>query len=549
MAKELIYSESARLQLLEGVNAVADAVKVTMGPKGRNATIKKPNGDAVIINDGVSIAKEIELEGEAQDMGAQLIKDVATKTNDAAGDGTTLSTVLTQALVKEGIKMVTVGCNPIQLRQGINKAVKDVVALISANSKKVETPEQLAQVATISAGNDAEVGKIVADAVQKVGNEGIVTVGESKSAETNLKVVEGMQFNRGFLSPYFINNPEKNEAVLEDALVLLYSKSINNIKSIVPLLEDIARNGGGKPLFIIAENVEGEALSTLVVNQLRKVIKVCAVSAPEYGEQRVATMKDIAILTGAKYIDDAAGQRLEDVTVNDLGVAKQVIVKKDNTVIITDNKAENENLKKQINMLKATLEMGSYANEYEKIKIQERLMRLDGVAATIEVGAGSEIEMKEKKLRIEDALNATKAAVLEGIVPGGGTTLAKIASILKKTNIDDLSADVRAGYNIVLKALTAPITQIANNAGVKGDVVAYLVGSDTDFTYGYDALEDRYVNMYETGIVDPAKVIRSALENAASISASLLTTEVAIVPKKEQQQPAFAIQMPNQFGM
>ena len=549
MAKELIYSESARLQLLEGVNAVADAVKVTMGPKGRNATIKKPNGDAVIINDGVSIAKEIELEGEAQDMGAQLIKDVATKTNDAAGDGTTLSTVLTQALVKEGIKMVTVGCNPIQLRQGINKAVRDVVALISANSKKVETPEQVAQVATISAGNDAEVGKIVADAVQKVGNEGIVTVGESKSAETNLKVVEGMQFNRGFLSPYFINNPEKNEAVLEDALVLLYSKSINNIKSIVPLLEDIARNGDGKPLLIIAENVEGEALSTLVVNQLRKVIKVCAVSAPEYGEQRVATMKDIAILTGAKYIDDAAGQRLEDVTVNDLGVAKQVIVKKDNTVIITDNKAENENLRKQINMLKATLEMGSYANEYEKIKIQERLMRLDGIAATIEVGAGSEIEMKEKKLRIEDALNATKAAVLEGIVPGGGTTLAKIASILKKTNIDDLSADVRAGYNIVLNALTAPITQIANNAGVKGDVVAYLVGSDTDFTYGYDALEDKYVNMYETGIVDPAKVIRSALENAASISASLLTTEVAIVPKKEQQQSAFAIQMPNQFGM
>lgn len=549
MAKELIYSESARLQLLEGVNAVADAVKVTMGPKGRNATIKKPNGDAVIINDGVSIAKEIELEGEAQDMGAQLIKDVATKTNDAAGDGTTLSTVLTQALVKEGIKMVTVGCNPIQLRQGINKAVKDVVALISANSKKVETPEQVAQVATISAGNDAEVGKIVADAVQKVGNEGIVTVGESKSAETNLKVVEGMQFNRGFLSPYFINNPEKNEAVLEDALVLLYSKSINNIKSIVPLLEDIARNGDGRPLLIIAENVEGEALSTLVVNQLRKVIKGCAVSAPEYGEQRVATMKDIAILTGAKYIDDAAGQRLEDVTVKDLGIAKQVIVKKDNTVIITDNKAENENLKKQINMLKATLEMGSYANEYEKIKIQERLMRLDGVAATIEVGAGSEIEMKEKKLRIEDALNATKAAVLEGIVPGGGTTLAKIASVLKKMNLDDLSADVRAGYNIVLNALTAPITQIANNAGVKGDVVAYLVGTDTDFTYGYDALEDRYVNMYETGIVDPAKVIRSALENAASISASLLTTEVAIVPKKEQQQPAFAIQMPNQFGM
>ena len=541
MAKDLIYSESARLQLLEGVNAVANAVKVTMGPKGRNATIRKSNGDAVIINDGVSIAKEIELDNEIQDMGAQLIKDVATKTNDAAGDGTTLSTVLTQALVKEGIKMVTVGCNPIQLRQGIQKGVRDVVALISANAKKVETPEQVAQVATISSGNDAEVGKIVAEAVQKVGNEGIVTVGESKSSETNLKVVEGMQFNRGYLSPYFINNPEKNETLLEDALVLIYSKSINNIKSIVPLLEDIAQKGNGKPLLIIAENVEGEALSTLVVNHLRKVIKVCAVAAPEYGEQRVATMKDIAILTGAKYIDDAAGLRLEDVKVTDLGVAKQVIVKKDNTVIITDNKESNNELAKQISMLKSTLELDNFQNEWEKQKIQERLMRLDGVAATIEVGAGSEIEMKEKKLRIEDALNATKAAVLEGIVPGGGTTLVKISEILKATNIDDMPADVKAGYHIVLDALTAPITQIANNAGVKGDVVAYIVGSDKNFNKGYDALNDKYVDMYKEGIVDPAKVIRSALENAASISASLLTTEVAIVPKKEQQQTAVTL--------
>lgn len=541
MAKDLIYSESARLQLLEGVNAVANAVKVTMGPKGRNVTIRKSNGDAVIINDGVSIAKEIELDNEIQDMGVQLIKDVATKTNDAAGDGTTLSTVLTQALVKEGIKMVTVGCNPIQLRQGIQKGVRDVVALISANAKKVETPEQVAQVATISSGNDAEVGKIVAEAVQKVGNEGIVTVGESKSSETNLKIVEGMQFNRGYLSPYFINNPEKNETLLEDALVLIYSKSINNIKSIVPLLEDIAQKGNGKPLLIIAENVEGEALSTLVVNHLRKVIKVCAVAAPEYGEQRVATMKDIAILTGAKYIDDAAGFRLEDVKVTDLGIAKQVIVKKDNTVIITDNKESNNELAKQISMLKSTLELDNFQNEWEKQKIQERLMRLDGVAATIEVGAGSEIEMKEKKLRIEDALNATKAAVLEGIVPGGGTTLVKISEILKATNIDDMPADVKAGYHIVLDALTAPITQIANNAGVKGDVVAYIVGSDKNFNKGYDALNDKYVDMYKEGIVDPAKVIRSALENAASISASLLTTEVAIVPKKEQQQTAVTL--------
>lgn len=548
MAKELVYSESARLQLLEGVNTVADAVKVTMGPKGRNVTIKKPNGDAAIINDGVSIAKEIELDNEIQDMGAQLVKDVSSKTNEMAGDGTTLSCVLTQALVKEGIKMVTVGCNPIQLRQGMKKAVKDVTALISANAKKVETPEQVAQVATVSAGNDEEVGKIVADAVRKVGNDGIVTVGESKSSETNLKVVEGMQFNRGFLSPYFINNPERNEVLLENALVLLYSKSINSIKSIVPLLEDISRNGEGRPLFIIAENVEGEALSTLVVNQLRKVIKVCAVSAPEYGQQREETMKDIAILTGAKYIDNAAGGRLEDVTIKDLGTAKQIIVKKDNTVIITDNKDSNEELKKQIKMLKNRIALDSFQNEWEKHQVKERLMRLDGVAATIEVGAGSEVEMKEKKLRIEDALNATKAAMLEGIVPGGGTMLAKVASILKATNIDDMLPDVKAGYNIVLNALTAPITQIANNAGMKGDVVAYIVGSNKDLTYGYDALDDSYVNMYDAGIVDPAKVIRSALENASSISASLLTTEVAIVPKKEQQQTALAVQMP-QFGM
>lgn len=548
MAKELIYSEPARLQLLEGVNAVADAVKVTMGPKGRNATIKKANGDATIINDGVSIAKEIDLDNEIQDMGAQLIKDVASKTNDAVGDSTTLSCVLTQAIVKEGIKMVTVGCNPIQVRQGIQKGVRDVVALISANSKKIEKPEQVEQVASVSAGNDDEVGKIVADAVHKVGNDGIVTVGESKSSETNLKVVEGMQFNRGFLSPYFINNPERNEVLLENALILLYSKSISSIKSIVPLLEDISRNGEGRPLFIIAENVEGEALSTLVVNQLRKVVKVCAVSAPEYGEQREATMKDIAILTGAKYIDNAAGGRLEDVTIANLGTAKQIIVKKDNTVIITDNKDTNEELKKQIKMLRSRLDLSSFQNDWEKHQVKERLMRLDGVAATIEVGAGSEVEMREKKLRIEDALNATKAAMDEGIIPGGGTMLAKIATILKATTIDDMLPDVRAGYNIVLEALTAPITQIANNAGIKGDVVAYIVGTNKDMSYGYDALNNTYVDMFKEGIVDPAKCIRSALENAASISSSLLTTEVAIVPKKEQPQTAMAIQMP-QIGM
>lgn len=544
MAKEIVYSNNARLQLLEGVNAVADAVKATIGPKGRNAAIKKANGSVVIINDGVSIAKEIELDNEIQDMGAQIIKDVSAKTNDVAGDGSSGSAVLAQAIIKEGIKMVTVGCNPMELRQGMAKAAKDIRALISANAKKVETAEEVEQVATVSAGNDSEIGKIVAEAVTKVGNDGIVTVGESKTSETELKLVEGMQFKRGYLSHYFVNDAERNEVVFENAYILLVSKTVSSMDAIVPLLENISRFGGGRPLLIIAENVEGEALATLVVNNLKKVIKVCAVMAPEYGEQRTAVMKDIAVLTGAKFIDDAAGARLQDVTLDDLGTAQRIIVKKDSTVIITDNREENAELKKQIKVLRNALDMQSYDNDWEKQKIQERLTRLDGVAATIEVGAGSEVEMKEKKLRIEDALNATKAAVLEGIVPGGGTTLAKIATILKNSNPEFTSNDVKVGYDIVLNALSAPITQIANNAGVKGDVVSYIVSTNTSFSYGYDALKDEYVDMYDAGIVDPAKVIRSSLENAVNISASLLTTEVAVVPKKEQPTQGVMVQVP-----
>lgn len=544
MAKEIVYSNNARLQLLEGVNAVADAVKATIGPKGRNAAIKKANGSVVIINDGVSIAKEIELDNEIQDMGAQIIKDVSAKTNDVAGDGSSGSAVLAQAIIKEGIKMVTVGCNPMELRQGMAKAAKDIRALISANAKKVETAEEVEQVATVSAGNDSEIGKIVAEAVTKVGNDGIVTVGESKTSETELKLVEGMQFKRGYLSHYFVNDAERNEVVFENAYILLVSKTVSSMDAIVPLLENISRFGGGRPLLIIAENVEGEALATLVVNNLKKVIKVCAVMAPEYGEQRTAVMKDIAVLTGAKFIDDAAGARLQDVTLDDLGTAQRIIVKKDSTVIITDNREENAELKKQIKILRNALDMQSYDNDWEKQKIQERLTRLDGVAATIEVGAGSEVEMKEKKLRIEDALNATKAAVLEGIVPGGGTTLAKIATILKNSNPEFTSNDVKVGYDIVLNALSAPITQIANNAGVKGDVVSYIVSTNTSFSYGYDALKDEYVDMYDAGIVDPAKVIRSSLENAVNISASLLTTEVAVVPKKEQPAQGVTVQVP-----
>ena len=544
MAKEIVYSNNARLQLLEGVNAIADTVKATIFPNVINSAIKKANGSVVIINDGVSIAKEIELDNEIQDMGAQIIKDVSAKTNDVAGDGSSGSAVLAQAIIKEGIKMVTVGCNPMELRQGMAKAAKDIRALISANAKKVETAEEVEQVATVSAGNDSEIGKIVAEAVTKVGNDGIVTVGESKTSETELKLVEGMQFKRGYLSHYFVNDAERNEVVFENAYILLVSKTVSSMDAIVPLLENISRHGGGRPLLIIAENVEGEALATLVVNNLKKVIKVCAVMAPEYGEQRTAVMKDIAVLTGAKFIDDAAGARLQDVTLDDLGTAQRIIVKKDSTVIITDNREENAELKKQINILRNALDMQSYDNDWEKQKIQERLTRLDGVAATIEVGAGSEVEMKEKKLRIEDALNATKAAVLEGIVPGGGTTLAKIATILKNSNPEFTSNDVKVGYDIVLNALSAPITQIANNAGVKGDVVSYIVSTNTSFSYGYDALKDEYVDMYDAGIVDPAKVIRSSLENAVNISASLLTTEVAVVPKKEQPTQGVTVQVP-----
>ena len=545
MARDIIYSENARLQLLEGVNAVANAVKVTLGPKGRNAVIRKENGNAIIINDGVSIAKEIELDNEVQDVGAQLIKDVASRTNDNVGDGTTTSSVLAQSIVKNGIKYVTVGCNPMEIRKGIYDAVRDASALISANAIPVTTSDMVAQVATISAGNDTEVGAIVAEAMEKVGKDGIVTLGESKTAETTLKVVEGMQFNRGYLSPYFITNQERNEAILDNPYVLLVSKPITTIKSIVPLLETISREGSGRPLFILAENVEGEALATLVVNNLKKVIKVCAVSAPEYGDQRTQTMQDIGILTSAKFIDDQAGARLEDTTIDMLGTAKQIIVKKDSTIIITDNRESNAELKKQISMLKSKLELNQFKHNFEKIQVQERLMRLDGAAATIEVGANSELEMKEKKLRIEDALNATKAAVAEGIVAGGGTMLAKISNTLKLAYPVFTSPDVKAGYDIVLEALMAPITQIANNAGVKGDVVAHIVSTNTDMQQGYDALNNEYCNMYEKGIVDPAKVTRSALENAASISASLLTTEVAIVPKKEQANNGVMVSMPN----
>lgn len=533
MAKEIVYSESARTQLLAGVDAVANAVKVTLGPKGRNAVIGKENGAPVIINDGVSIAKEIELDNEVQSVGAQLIKDVSARTNDAAGDGTSTATVLAQAIVKDGMKVIAGGYNPMEIRQGINIAVEEIKGYIKDASKEVSTKEEIAQVATISAGNDTVIGNLIADAMEKVGNDGIITVGESKTSDTTLKIVEGMQFNRGYISPYFVNNQERNEVIFDNAFVLLVSKSITTMKSIVPLLEQVAANGGGRPLLIISENIEGEALSTLVVNNMRKVIKVCAVPAPEYGEQRVNTMQDLAILTGATYIDDAAGVKLDNAQLAHLGTAKKVIVTRDNTTIVVDNE-ENEGLKAKVKELKLKLEQQIYRDEWDKQNLQERLARLAGGVASIEVGAGSEVEMKEKKLRIEDALNATKAAVAEGIVAGGGVTLMKIAGKLKRKKFE--SEDVRVGYNIIARAIQVPLVQIANNAGVEGAVIADKVKNNKNINYGYDALKNTFTDMLKAGIVDPAKVTRSALENAAGISASLLTTEVAIVPKKEEPQ-------------
>lgn len=528
MSKDIIYSESARAELLKGVNAVANAVRVTIGPKGRNAVIGKENGMPVIINDGVSIAKEIELDNEIQSVGAQLIQAVATKTNDIAGDGTSASTVLTQAIVNEGIKAITAGWNPMEVRLGIDLAVKDVKEQIKNIAKPVSSKEETIQVAAISAGNNEEIGSIIADAFDKVGKDGIITVAESKTAETTLKTVEGMQFNRGYISPYFVTNRESSNVVFEDCFVLLVGKTISRINDVIGLLERVAQSG--RPLLIIAENVEGEALATIITNNMRKVLKAVAITAPEYGEQRINTMKDIAVMTGGTFLDDTTGSKLETAVIEQLGIASRVVVGKNHTTIVVNEK--NDNLKALVKELQNKLTLKLYDSEYEERQLKERLARLAGGVASIEVGAGSEVEMREKKLRIEDALNATKAAIEEGIVPGGGTTLLKISKMLNRKKFD--SEDIGVGYNIVVKALSAPLVQIADNAGVEGVVVADKVAGFKSVSKGYDALKNRYVDMYEAGIVDPAKVIRTSLENAANVSASLLTTEVAIVPKKEQ---------------
>lgn len=533
MAKKIIFKEDARKALLAGVDAVADAVKVTLGPKGRNVILERKFGSPQIVNDGVTIAKEIELSDALENAGAQLIKEVSSKTNDVAGDGTTTASVLAQAIVREGLKNVTAGANPMEIKKGINKAVEIVVEEIKALAKNVESKESISQVASISAGNDKYIGDLIAEAMDKVGAEGVITVEESKTMGTNLKVVEGMQFDKGYISPYFITDAERMESVLDDAFVLCVNKKINLIADLVPVLEQVAREG--RSLLLIAEDVEGEALATLVVNTMRKVLRAVAVKAPGFGDRRKAMLEDIAILTGGELFTEELGLKLENVTTQMMGVAKRVTVTKDSTTIVVgeDNKSE---VKGRIELIKRQIEQSD--SDYDKEKLQERLAKLSGGVAVIEVGAATEVELKERKLRIEDALNATRAAIEEGIVPGGGVALIKAAKALaEKMSVckdkTDCSEDSRTGAEILLRSLDAPLIQIAENAGERGEVIAEKV-KELDGAKGFDALNGEYVDMFKAGIVDPAKVTRSALENAASVAGMLLTTEAAIVSDEEK---------------
>ena len=527
MGKKIVYGEDSRKALIKGVNAVADAVKVTLGPKGKNVIIEKEYGSPQIINDGVSIAKEIELDDPIENSGAKLIQDVASKTNDLASDGTTTSCILTQAMLIEGVKRLSTGCNAVEIKKGMSVAAHEIAEELDKVARPVNTAEEIAQVAAISAGNDMEVGKLIADAMEKVGKDGVITVGESKSFETTLEVTEGMQFDRGFISPYFATDPERGEAVYENPYVLCVNKRLGGSQEILPLLEQVAKEGA--PILIIAEEVEGEALAVLTMNTLRKAIQVVAVKAPDFGIQRKNKLEDIATLTGGKCVIDELGQRLEDFKLTDLGRAEKVVVTKDHTTIIVENNSEE--FKEYVKVLEATIEVEE--NPYEKDKLKERLAKLVGGVAVIKVGALTEVEMHEKKLRIEDALNATRAAVKEGVVAGGGVALLRVTPTC---DIEEMSTDMLIGYNIVYSALKAPIMQIAENAGIPGKLVVSEVLKENESHYGYDALKNNYGDMFEKGIIDPVKVTKSALLNATSISAMLLTTEAAIVkvPEKEQ---------------
>ncbi|HJB67638.1 MAG TPA: chaperonin GroEL [Candidatus Fournierella excrementigallinarum] len=531
MAKQILHGEAARKALSAGIDTLADTVKITLGPKGRNVVLGKKFGSPIITNDGVTIAKEIELKDAFENMGAQLVREVATKTNDAAGDGTTTATVLAQALVSEGMKNVAAGANPMDVKRGMQKAVKAAVEAFAANSQKINGSQDIARVATVSAG-DATVGELIAEAMEKVSADGVITIEESKTAETYSEVVEGMQFDRGYITPYMVTDTEKMEAVIDDAYILITDKKISVIQDLLPLLEQIVQSG--KKLVIIAEDIEGEALSTLIVNRLRGTFTCVAVKAPGFGDRRKEMLQDIAILTGGQVISEELGYELKDATVDMLGRARQVKVTKETTTIV-DGSGDKSAIKDRVAQIRAQMEVST--SDFDKEKLQERLAKLAGGVAVIKVGAATEVEMKDKKLRIEDALNATKAAVEEGIVAGGGTAPINAIPAVRKV-CEGLEGDERTGASIVLKALEAPLRQIAKNAGLEGSVIIDKILSAGKMNYGFDAQKEVYCDMIEAGIVDPTKVTRSALENAASVASMVLTTESLVADEPEQPAPA-----------
>ncbi len=527
MSKIIDYGIDARASLKRGVDALANAVKVTLGPKGRNVVIDKKFGAPTVTKDGVTVAKEVELENPVENMGAQMVKEVASKTSDNAGDGTTTATVLAQSIFNEGLKNVTAGASPMHLKRGIEKAVAVVIAEVKKISKPVPGKTEIAQVGSISANNDKSIGDLIADAMDKVGKDGVITVEEAKSTETELKVVEGMQFDRGYISPYFVTDPENMEAVLEDAMILIYDKKISAMKDLLPILEKTAQMG--RPLLIIAEDIEGEALATLVVNKLRGTLKVAAVKAPGFGDRRKAMLEDIGVLTGGRVISEEAGFKLENTTLGDLGKAKKITIDKDNTTIV-EGGGKQEDIKGRISQIKKQID--GTTSDYDREKLQERLAKLAGGVAVLRVGAATEIEMKEKKARVEDALHATRAAVEEGIVPGGGVALIRALPALDKLKLDN--ADEQTGVNIVKRAIEEPIRQIAENAGWEGSIVVQKVKENKDVNFGFNADTEDFGDLIKQGVIDPTKVVRTALENAASVSALLLMTEATIVDKPEK---------------
>ncbi len=536
MAKELKYSQDARNLILDGVNALADAVKVTLGPKGRNVIIQKSFGAPSITKDGVSVAKEIELQSNFENMGAQMLKEVAQKTNDDAGDGTTTATLLAQAIYREGAKLVSAGHNPMELKKGIDLAVKSIVEKVQGMSKQIKTNEEISQVGTISANNDSEIGSLIAQAMEKVGNNGVITIEESKTADTTLDVVEGMQFDRGYLSPYFVNNAEKMEVAFDNPNILITDKKISSMKEFLPILEKSMQTS--KPLLVVAEDIEGEALTTLVVNKLRGTLNVAAVKAPGFGDRRKEMLKDIAVLTGGTVISEELGMSIENAELEHLGSAKRVTIDKENTTIV-DGSGKKSDVDERVSAIRKQIE--DTTSDYDKEKLQERLAKLAGGVAVINVGAPSEAEMKEKKDRVEDALNSTRAAVEEGVVVGGGSALLHACSSLSNLKVQD-GSEQSFGVNLVRRAVQEPLRQIAMNAGLEGSVVVNEVISKNDVNYGYNAREDKYENLVDAGIIDPTKVTRSALQNAASIAALMLTTEtmIADLPKEENSAAAGA---------